>query len=48
MKVDALSNILESELNKAVEVKNPESLHRYISLLTHSFILKESNNREHS
>ena len=46
--MDALSNILESELNEAVQVKNPESLHRYVSLLTHSFLLKENNDREHS
>ena len=46
--MDTLSNILESELNEAVQVKNPESLHRYVSLLTHSFLLKENNDREHS
>ena len=42
-----LAQILEEELEEAVEVKNRKSLHRYITLLTANLI-KEDNRLEHT
>lgn len=36
-----LALILEQELEEAVEVKNPKSLHRYILLLTDNLVARE-------
>ena len=51
---EALADILEHELEDAFPVKNKESLHRYISLLTQNYLKKETfqesiqqNHREH-
>ena len=47
---EALADILEHELEDAFPVKNKESLHRYISLLTQNYLKRESiqqNHREH-
>ena len=35
-----LAQILEEELEEAVEVKNKKSLHRYITLLTDNLVKK--------
>ncbi len=43
-----LAQILEEELEEAVEVKNRKSLHRYISLLTDNLVHKEDNRMEHT
>ena len=44
--MEAIAEILEQELEEAVEVKNKKSLHRYIVLLTENIVRKESYNRE--
>jgi flagellar capping protein FliD len=41
MTMQALAELLEQELEEAVEVKNRQSLHRYITLLTESWLKKE-------
>jgi hypothetical protein len=46
--MESLADILESDLTEAVEVKNPRSLHRYITLLTDNLVQQRSNDREHS
>ena len=43
-----LAQILEEELEEAVEVKNKKSLHRYIILLTENMVRKEENRMEHT
>lgn len=43
-----LAQILEEELEEAVEVKNRKSLHRYITLLTANLVKKEDNRMEHT
>ena len=43
-----LAQILEEELEEAVEVKNKKSLHRYITLLTRNLVKKEDNRMEHT
>ena len=43
-----LAQILEEELEEAVEVKSKKSLHRYISLLTANLVKKEDNKIEHT
>ena len=43
-----LAQILEEELEEAVEVKNRKSLHRYITLLTDNLVVKEDNRMEHT
>ncbi len=43
-----LAQILEEELEEAVEVKNRKSLHRYILLLTENIARKEENRMEHT
>ena len=52
--MEVLADILEHELEDAVQIKNKESLHRYISLLTQNYLKKETfqesiqqNHREH-
>jgi len=42
------ARILEEELEEAVGVKNRESLHRYIMLLTNNIVGKEENRMEHT
>ena len=46
--MESLADILESDLTEAVEVKNPRSLHRYITLLTENLVQRRSNDKEHS
>ncbi len=41
-RMEAMMEILEHELEEAVEVKNKKSLHRYIVLLTENIIRKDS------
>ena len=43
-----LAQILEEELEEAVEVRNKKSLHRYITILTRNLVKKEDNRMEHS
>lgn len=43
-----LAQILEEELEEAVEIKNRKSLHRYITLLTANLVKKEDNRMEHT
>ena len=43
-----LAQILEEELEEAVEVKNKKSLHRYITLLTANLANKEDNRMEYT
>ena len=43
-----LAQILEEELEEAVEVRNRKSLHRYITLLTDNLVKKEDNRMEHT
>jgi len=44
--MEAIVEILEQELEEAVEVKNKKSLHRYIVLLTESIVRRESYEKE--
>ncbi len=46
--MDSLADILESDLSDAVQVTNPRSLHRYITILTQNLVQRETNDREHS
>jgi biopolymer transport protein ExbB/TolQ len=48
MTMESLADILEQELEEAVEVKNKRSLHRYITLLTENLVRQDRNEREHS
>jgi hypothetical protein len=48
MEMADLAQILEEELEEAVEVKNKKSLHRYITLLTDNLVKKEDNKMEHT
>jgi hypothetical protein len=48
MEMADLAQILEEELEEAVEVKNRKSLHRYITLLTDNLVRKEDNKMEHT
>jgi len=43
-----LSEMLEDELSAAVEVKNPKSLHRYITLLTGGYVEQDVHERRYS
>ena len=43
-----LAQILEEELEEAVEIKNRKSLHRYITLLTDNLVKKDDNRMEHT
>ena len=44
--MEAMMEILEQELEEAVEVKNKKSLHRYIVLLTENIVRKDSYEKE--
>ena len=44
--MEDMMEILEQELEEAVEVKNKKSLHRYIVLLTENIIRKDSYEKE--
>lgn len=46
--MESLADILEHELEDAVEVKNKRSLHRYITLLTENLVRQDRNEQEHS
>jgi len=46
--VESLADILEQELEGAVEVKDKKSLHRYIAILTENLVRPDRNEREHS
>ncbi|ORC29925.1 hypothetical protein B4O97_18620 [Marispirochaeta aestuarii] len=46
--MESLADILEQELEEAVEVKNKRSLHRYITLLTENLVRQDRNERERS
>ncbi|WP_319476847.1 hypothetical protein [Marispirochaeta aestuarii] len=46
--MESLADMLEQELEEAVEVKNKRSLHRYITLLTENLVRQDRNEREHS
>ena len=48
MTVESLADILEQDLEEAVEVKNKKSLHRYITLLTENIVRKDRYEREHT
>ena len=48
MTMESLADMLEQELEEAVEVKNKRSLHRYITLLTENLVRQDRNEREHS
>jgi hypothetical protein len=48
MTMESLADILEQELEEAVEVKNKRSLHRYITLLIENLVRQDRNEREHS
>jgi DNA anti-recombination protein RmuC len=43
-----LAEMLEEELSEAVEVKNPKSLHRYITLLTGGYVEQEAHELRYS
>ncbi|MGC9312858.1 MAG: hypothetical protein ACP5IA_09190 [Sediminispirochaetaceae bacterium] len=43
-----LAEMLEDELSEAVEVKNPKSLHRYITLLTGGYVEQDVHERRYS
>ena len=45
-RMEAMMEILEQELEEAVEVKNKKSLHRYIILLTENIVRKDSYEKE--
>lgn len=42
MSIEALTEILEEELEEAVEVKNKKSFHRFIVLLTNNIVDKQT------
>ena len=46
--MESLAEILEQDLEEAVEVKNKKSLHRYITLLTENLVRRDRNDKEHS
>ena len=46
--MERLAEILEQQLESAVEIKDKESLHRYILLLTENLAHQDKNEREHS
>ncbi|HKK66222.1 MAG TPA: hypothetical protein VJ967_10240 [Clostridia bacterium] len=48
MNMKDLAEILEEELSEAVEVKNPKSLHRYISLLTGNYVEQNIHDRQYN
>ena len=48
MDMERLAEILEQQLESAVEIKDKESLHRYILLLTENLAHQDKNEKEHS
>ncbi|WP_319560910.1 hypothetical protein [Marispirochaeta sp.] len=46
--MESLAELLEQELEGAVEVKDKQSLHRYITLLTENLVRQDRNEREHT
>ena len=46
--MESLADLLEQELEEAVEVKNKRSLHRYITLLAENLVMRDRSDREHS
>ncbi len=46
--MSVIAEILEQELEEAVEVKNKKSLHRYIVLLTENIVRKENYEKDHN
>ena len=46
--MESLADILEQELEEAVEVKNKKSLRRYIIILTENLVRQDRNEREHA
>ena len=44
--MEAIIEVLEQELEEAVEVKNKKSLHRYILLLTENLVKRETYQKE--
>jgi len=44
--MEAITEVLEHELEEAFEVKNKKSLHRYVLLLTDNIIKKESYEKQ--
>ena len=48
MTMESLADILEQELEGAVEVKDKKSLRRYITILTENLVRQDRNEREHS
>ena len=46
--MESLADMLEQELEEAVEVKNKQSLHRYITLLAENLVMRDRSEREHS
>jgi len=48
MTVESLADILEQELEGAVEIKDKKSLRRYITILTENLVRQDRNEREHS
>jgi septation ring formation regulator EzrA len=48
MTMESLAELLEQELEGAVEVKDKQSLHRYITLLTENLVRQDRNEREHT
>ena len=48
MNVENLAEILEEQLESAVDIKDKKSLHRYILLLTENLAHRDKNERDHS
>ncbi|MDZ7794541.1 MAG: hypothetical protein U5P10_12870 [Spirochaetia bacterium] len=48
MDMKDLAEMLEEELSEAVEVKDPKSLHRYISLLTGNYVEQNIHERQYN
>ena len=46
MVINNLAEILEEELEEAVEVKNKKSLHRYITLLTQNLVERQAVDKQ--
>ena len=46
--MESLADILEQELEGAVEIKDKKALRRYITILTENLVRQDRNEREHS
>ena len=46
--MELMTDILENELKNAVEVKDPQSLHRYVSYLSENIITKQECSEENN